>query len=265
MSRFANLEFDDKKKAAIRTTEQGTPVRDATFFHEKAQEAYLAGDLEAALLNYSRSLEQNSAFFEGWFGQVRMLIEMGEYEEAMLWADKSLELFPEHPMLLAAKSVACCRTGALDKAMAFSDNALSGKGVSSYVWLARTEALLARKSPTAERCLNNAINVAGNASAFVRMEAGRTLLRAGRCVSAMEHLQQTVAELPKAALVWFELGRCQAALGLPEAEVTFAQCLMLHPRWNPAQAALERFRNRSIFARVKAGLRRLFGGRHGDH
>ena len=80
-----------------RAAAQGAPPRDAEYFLEQAEKCFLAGDYELALRNFSRSLEQNPAQFEGWFGQVRMLIELGEYEEALLWADKALELFPEHP------------------------------------------------------------------------------------------------------------------------------------------------------------------------
>jgi len=260
MSRFANLEFDDGKRARLKGGATGTPIRDAAFFHCKAEDYYLTGDFEAALQNYSRALEQNSAFFEGWFGQVRMLIEMGEYEESILWADKALELFPDHPDLLAAKSVASCRGGALDKAMAYSDNAISRKGVTPYVWIARAEALLARRSKTAGHCLANAINIAGNAAPIVRMEAGRLLLRSGQCLTAMDHLRKAMSDLPKAALAWLELGRCQAALGLPEAEVTFTQCLILRPDWKRAENALARFRNRGLFSRIRGMFRRLFGG-----
>ena len=36
---------------------------------------------------------------------MRMLIELGEFREAKLWADKALERFPHEPELLAAKAV----------------------------------------------------------------------------------------------------------------------------------------------------------------
>jgi Flp pilus assembly protein TadD len=44
-----------------------------------------------------------------WTGQVRMLIELKEFHEAKLWADKALEKFPNEPELLAAKAVALAR------------------------------------------------------------------------------------------------------------------------------------------------------------
>ena len=180
-----------------------------------------------------------------------MLIELGEYEEALLWADKALELFPEHPDLLASKAVASTRTGDLEKAMAYTDNALSQKGATPYVWLARAEALLERGSATATHCVSNAVAAAGNSAPRVELEAGRTLLRAGHCAQALGHLRKAVGLLPGSALAWLELGRCQAALGFPEAAMTLSQCLTLRPDWPPARGRLDRFQRRGLLSRVQ--------------
>jgi tetratricopeptide (TPR) repeat protein len=180
-----------------------------------------------------------------------MLIELGEYEEALLWADKALELYPEHPDLLAAKAVASGRTGDLEKAMAYTDNALSQRGATAYVWLARAEALLQRGSATAMHCVSNAVASAAESKPRVELEAGRTLLRAGRCGPALGYLRKAVAALPQSALAWLELGRCQAALGFPEAAMTLSQCLTLRPSWRPARLALDRFQRRGLLERVR--------------
>jgi tetratricopeptide (TPR) repeat protein len=257
MSRFENLEFGEAKPGPLRTGgAEGTPVRSAGFFLEQADKQYLAGDFELALRNYSRALEQNAAEYEGWSGQVRMLIELGEYEEALMWSDKALELYPEHPDLLAAKAVAACRTGDLEKALAYTDQALTQKGATPAVWLARAEVLLERGSATAKHCVSNAVANAGNAAPAVELAAGRTLLRAGHCGLALGHLSKAVGFTPGAALAWLELGRCQAALGLPEAAMTLAQCLTLRPGWSPARDALDRFQRRGLLARVRSFLRR---------
>jgi tetratricopeptide (TPR) repeat protein len=255
MSRFENLEFGEAKRGPLKPGADGTPIRSAGYFLEQAEKLYLAGDFELALRNYSRALEQNPAEYEGWFGQVRMLIELGEYEEALLWADKALELYPEHPDLLASKSVASGRAGNPEKAMAYTDNALSQKGGTPYVWLARAEALLERGSATAAHCVSNAV-AAGNATPRVELEAGRTLLRAGHCAPALQYLRKAATLLPQSALAWLELGRCQAALGFPETAMTLSQCLTLRPHWQPARAALERFQRRGLLSRVQSFLRR---------
>ena len=255
MSRFGNLEFGDAKSRPIKAGADGTPIRSAGYFLEQAEKLYLAGDFELALRNYSRALEHNPAEYEGWFGQLRMLIELAEYEEALLWADKALEYYPEHPDLLATKSVASTRSGRLDKAMAYTDNALSQKGGTPYVWLARAEVLLERGSATAAHCVSNAV-AAGNASPRVELEAGRTLLRAGHCAAALGYLRKAAGLLPGSALAWLELGRCQAALGFPETAMTLSQCLTLRPNWPPAREALRRFQQRGLLSRVQNFLRK---------
>ena len=39
-----------------------------------------------ALQLYTRALGQNRAVIPAWVGQVQMLVELGEYHEARLWA-----------------------------------------------------------------------------------------------------------------------------------------------------------------------------------
>jgi tetratricopeptide (TPR) repeat protein len=73
-----------------------------------------------------------------------MLIELGEFREAKLWADKALERFPNEPELLAAKAVALGRSGDLQGALAFSDASIEERGDTPYVWLARGDVMLAR-------------------------------------------------------------------------------------------------------------------------
>jgi tetratricopeptide (TPR) repeat protein len=266
MSRFSHLEFDGKrdpgsKGGADGAQKSGTgePVRDAHFFYERAKGFWLAGNFEEALANYSRTLEKNSAFYEGWLGQVRMLIEMGEYPEAKIWSDKALELFPEHPELFSAKAIACVRDAEFDKAQAYCDNAIQKQGATWYVWLARAEVLLARRSRMAQTCLANAVNQAKGDAPLVRLEAGRVLARYQHYSSALEYLRPTIGDFPKAALAWYELGRCQARLGMPEAERVLNECVKLRPGWVLPARERDQFWRRGLGSRLSCFFRRLFG------
>jgi len=258
MSRFSHLEFGQKRRAED-DSPSGEAIRDEQFFRRRAEEAWLAGDFEKALQLYSRALEQQATFYEGWFGQVRMLIELGEYQEAILWTDKALELFPEHAELLAAKAIAWASDGDLQKAQAYSDNAVARKDPSSYVWLARARVLLKRKSRIAETCIRTAIGQAGPVVPIMRFEAGRLLMQNRRYAQAMEHLAEAASQLGGAALVWYEYGRCQAHLGLPGAATAFEQCLQLRPKWQEAAKALRRFRKRGILGRLRGFIKRALG------
>jgi len=122
MSRFINLEFGNDSNNQF---EPGTPalVKDEAYYLAEARTAFENGDFEPGLRFYSKVLEYNPKNAAAWTGQVRMLIELGEFREAKLWADKALERFPSEPELLAAKAVALGRCGDLQGALAFSDNA----------------------------------------------------------------------------------------------------------------------------------------------
>jgi tetratricopeptide (TPR) repeat protein len=248
MDRFSQLEFDET--VPERKSSQGEAIRDAGYFHREAVKCWLAGDYELALRNYSRVLERNSTIFDGWAGQVLMLIELGEYHEASVWADKAMELFPEHPELLALKAVACARDGKLEKAIAYSDNSINKDNITARVWLARAEVLFDRKSPVAENCIKKAVSGTGKVGPVIRLEAGRLLRRKGSYSDALGYLREVVKSFPKSALVWYELGCCQAKLGLSEGAVGLRQSLKLRPGWSEAREALIRLERRGFWRRL---------------
>ena len=248
MDRFSQLEFDEKMPERKRS--QGEAIRDADYFYKEALKYWLAGDFELALRNYSRVLEQSSTTFDAWVGQVLMLVELGEYKEATVWADKALELFPEHPELLAVKAVACCRDAKLEKAIAYSDNSISKDNVTARVWLARAEVLLNRKSSIAENCISKATSISGNMAPVIKLEAARLLRKKGNYSAAIGYLNDVVKVFPKSALAWYELGCCQSKLGLLEAKATLEQSLRLRPDWGLAKTALARCGNRGFFNKL---------------
>src|SRR4051812_3448061 len=116
MSRFVNLEFGGESED--RSTEQSSRTKDEAYYSGEARAAFESGNFEPGLRLYSKVLEFNPNNTEAWTGQVRMLIELGEFREAKLWADKALERFPHEPELLAAKAVALGRSGDLQGALA---------------------------------------------------------------------------------------------------------------------------------------------------
>ncbi len=248
MDRFSRLEFGDE--ASRKEARFGEPIRDADYFHREAVKYWLGGDYELALRSYARLLECDQTRFEGWAGQVQMLIELGEYREANLWADKALGFFPEHPELLALKAIACARDARMEQAVAYSDNSVAKDNPTPRVWLARAEVFLDRNEPISESCLHKAIGGAGELAGVVKLEAGQLLQRRRNFALAAQYLKEVVQILPKSALAWYELGRCQAALGLPEAAQSFEQSIRLRPRWEQAQAELNRVQNKGFFRRL---------------
>lgn len=237
MTRFSSLEFDDTGGQPERPA--GEEIRNEGYFYKQAIRYYLHGDFELALRNYSRSLEANSQFLDGWAGQVRMLIELQEYKEAIMWSDKAMELFPEHPEFLSYKAIACFRDARFSQAMAFSDNAISKDNPGAWAWMARAEVLIKKNRRIAETCIPKAFSCAGQLAPLIRFEAGRVLLRYGLYASAVEYLSGGVRDFSKSALAWLELGRCQRKLGHPQAKASLEQCTMLRGDWSQAEQELK--------------------------
>src|SRR6266699_6930005 len=157
MSRFVNLEFDGESEDQSRLSKP--LLKDEAFYCAEAQAAFENGSFEQGLRLYSKVLEFNPNNAGAWTGQVRMLIELGEFREAKLWADKALERFPHEPELLAAKAVALGRGGDLQGALVFSDAAIEERGDTPYLWLARGDVLLARQDPRANYCFDKALGL----------------------------------------------------------------------------------------------------------
>src|SRR5437879_10158242 len=158
MSRFNSLEFGEQFDDQL--PQQRELVKGEAFYMAEARAAFENANFEQGLRLYSKVLEFNPENASAWTGQVRMLIELGEFREAKLWADKALERFPHEPDLLATKAVALGRSGDLQGALSFSDASIEERGDTAYVWLARGDVLLAREEARADYCFQKALLVA---------------------------------------------------------------------------------------------------------
>jgi Flp pilus assembly protein TadD len=255
MSRFVNLEFEDGN--LLQPSQTGV-VKDEAYYLAEARTAFETGQFEPGLRAYSKVLEYNSKCVLAWTGQVRMLIELGEYREAKLWADKALERFPNEPELLAAKAVALGRSGDLQGALAFSDASIEERGDTPYVWLARGDVLLAREETRADYCFEKALLLAPH-DWFVLWLAARIRFFYEQFALALKLMQRAVELNPGNFLLWLEQGHCQQAIGLVgAAELSFTQAQQLNPQGQAANTALLRISNVGMVARWRGKLRELF-------
>jgi tetratricopeptide (TPR) repeat protein len=255
MSRFGNLEFggEFEEPQQARLT-----VRDEHYYLAEGLNAFAQADFEQALRSYARALEFNPASTPAWSGQVRALIELGEFHEGKLWADKALERFPHDPELLAVKAVALGRLGDLDAALAFSDASIEERGDTPYIWLARGDVLLARGEKRADYCFEKARGLAA-ADWFLHWLVARIRAFYKQFSLALKATQQALELKPDHAVLWVLAGQCQEALGLiGPARHSFEQALQLNPRAGDVFAALNRLADTGLLAR----LRGWWKGRH---
>jgi tetratricopeptide (TPR) repeat protein len=257
MSRFVNLEFSDESNGEFQPG--GKPAaKDEGFYLAGARAAFEDGNYEQGLRLYSKVLEFNPQNGAAWTGQVRMLIELGEFREAKLWADKALERFPNEPELLAAKAVALGRSGDLQGAMAFSDASIEERGDTPYVWLARGDVLLARSEQRADYCFEKALLLAPH-DWFTIFLAARVRIYYKQFILALKLIQQAVELHSGHFLVWVEQGQCQQALGMVgAAENSFRQAQQLNPRCQEAVNALLQISQTGTLVRLRGKLRGMF-------
>jgi tetratricopeptide (TPR) repeat protein len=257
MSRFGNLEFEGESEE--QPQKKSGLIKDDAFYMAEARSAFENGNFESALRLYSKVLEFNPQNAAAWTCQVRMLIELGEYREARLWADKALERFPHEPELLAAKAVALGRSGDTQGAIAFSDASIEERGDTAYIWLARADVLLARQEQRADYCFEKAMLLAPK-DWFIAWLAARIRYYYEQFAVAMKLLQQAVEWNAGHFLLWLELGQCQQALGLVgAAKDSFGLARQLNPGCHEVSLRLARLSEVGIWGRIRGWLRRYSG------
>jgi tetratricopeptide (TPR) repeat protein len=255
MSRFGNLEFGSEFEER---SGHESELKDESHYLADAKRAHEEGQFEKGLRTFAKVLEFNPQNPAAWSGQVRMLIELGEFREAKVWADKALERFPRDPELLAAKAVALGRIGDLKAALVFSDASIEERGDTAYIWLARGDVLMARKEKRADYCFDKALLLAPQ-DWFVHWLAARIRFFYEKFALALKLAQTALTFDSARSVVWLQIGQCQRALGMiAPAEISFQQALQLDSRCREAELALADLKGVSWFGSLRAKLNGLF-------
>src|SRR3954447_2385178 len=146
MGRFARLDFA-AQPAVVEPLGDEWPDLDEQGCMAAGEDQFQRGLYEAALIQYSRALRFNRDLAGAWLGQVRCLICLAEYREAVTWSSRALERFPASADLLAGKGLALVLSGDVGEGISYLDGAVEKRSPSPWVWLARGEALLAASQP----------------------------------------------------------------------------------------------------------------------
>jgi tetratricopeptide (TPR) repeat protein len=256
MARFDKLEFDASEE---KSGDPGGSTRaelDEAYWMKKADEDRRRGLYENALKYYSRALEEDKSLVDGWLGQVQMLVQLDEAQEAELWSRKALEMFPSNGDLMAARAQACCRMGDSREAHALNDGAIRQEGLSAYRWMVRGELLLAGKQEMEVHCFDKAQQI--DSDWLVPTEIGLIYLHYGKPSKALNRIRHAVETAPDEYHLWYLQGRCQMKLGfVHQARQSFQRCLDLCPRHADSLSCLEKLAAGGWSP--SAFLRRLFG------
>jgi tetratricopeptide (TPR) repeat protein len=256
--RFTRLELDQQldqqlQPATSATTgnaSQRLEERDSSYWMTSADTDRRNGLYDDALRHYSRALELDRALVPGWLGQIQMLIMLEEYPEAELWGRKALELFRNHPGLLAGRSQALCRTGDLRQAQALCDTSLAQQGQTAYCWVVRGEIMLARRDPIEQYCFDKACQT--DTDWLLNLEIAAIYLHYDLAAKALTHCRTAVEKAPGHPHCWYLQATVELQMSLSRpAENSFRRCLELKPNHADARAAIEDMRNgRGFFSRL---------------
>jgi tetratricopeptide (TPR) repeat protein len=222
----------------------------------KADEHRRRGLHENSLRYYSRALELDKAIPAAWVGQVQMLIMLGEFSEAELWARKSLEFFKGHGDLMAGRAQALARIGDRTRAMELADAALRQEGSSAYRWMVRGELLISAREGVDRHCFDRAVLAEGDW--LVPLEIALIYLHHDQPSNALAYSRQAVEKAPQSFYPWLIQGQCEAAVGFVKgAKSSFTRCLELSPRHLEASRQLAQLDSQGWS--IATGLRRLIG------
>lgn len=257
MGRFEHLEFDGQgrtnpaSKAALLASDEQRHL-------QRAKESFAKGDFEQALRDFSKVLEFNPINPDAWAGQIRMLIELDEYREANLWADKGLEKLPHAADLLAAKAVALARLGDTHAALTYSDNAMAEQGETPYVWVSRADVFLSTNESRYADCLERALQL-DQGDWLISWLASRVCSFYKKFAIALKHAQKAVELDSARAIAWAQMGHCQMALSLPHlAEKSFQQARELDSHCPAAHEGIKQLAQMGLWQRFSSGVRRFF-------
>lgn len=229
-SRFQNLELEESPRPNL----TAVPSRDADYYLQEAAAHELEGMFEPALRSFSASLRKDTTRAEGWCGQVRCLVQLEEFREAQVWSQKAAAILPASPQTRSARAYALARSGLLEEALQYSDQAfeLQPESKCPYLWLERSACLLAAgRTSSAERCMQKVREL--RADADWRQREALELLAFGHHEAAVGLLNDVVAARPGRANSWLLLARGYRLLGdRTRFQKALDQAGRLRPDWD---------------------------------
>ncbi len=254
--RFGHLELGGVRPGIVDESPADTRKFSEDEYVARAHELYRDGKFDDALRLYSRALGRNHHLEAAWVGQLRCLLAVEEYRELDTWAAKALEYLPDSPELLSVQAIALACEGHHTAAMQLSDRAVSKKGSTPFVWIARAWALGKPGERNADLCITRAVD-SGKTDWQIHADAASYFIAYEQFGSAIVHLQQASRLHPDCSYIWYQLGMCYVEVGLRnEAIAALNHAVKKDPRRQKYFDALREAEEQNLF---KSIWRRLFG------
>ena len=256
MARFDRIEYDSPDDESPELLGSRESEAGEAAWLRKADDQRRRGHYDNALRYYSRALELDKSIVAGWLGQIQMLVLLEEYDEAELWARKSLEIFKGQGDLMAARAQALGRVGDVRQAVELSDASLRQEGQSAFRWAVRGELMIAGRDDLDRHCFDKAVQL--NGDWLVPMEIALVYLARKVPSKALVRARDAVDRSPDQFYAWYVQGLAEQALDMaPQAVRSYERCLQLCPNHIEAGRRLTELAVRGSW--LGRGLRRLLG------
>ena len=233
----------------------------------RAREAYFRGFYHDGLKYYARALSLDELDPAAWTGQIRILVDVGRYDSAIYWADRSLRRLGGSDLVRNAKAFALASAGRISEAKEIINVPVGTEEV-PMIWLLRGEVLLKIKISFIQKlftphkgigrmgaffCFLRALSPEPNDS-FINQRIGLTYLLAGDVARAMEHLIFSLQVAPENPLTLYGLARCSTMINDNEQALSYVKrAIAGNPKLDCAFELLEWLHNPRL-----RNIRKLF-------
>lgn len=255
MARFEWIEYKDNEEKKEKLRDEVKPGHEdynEGHYLKLAEKAFQEGLLSNALKFFSRALHLNTMLKQAWIGQVLCLIGLGQYNEAVVWADKALDFCRDDADLLSAKAYALNRIGAKEEAMRQSDQSIEKGNLTWFVWIARGDIMLDTNGSDAEYCFLRAIELAGE-DWLAYMMIGTSFLSVHNASKALHYMQKALTLNGNSPLLYFHLANAFYHSGnIEKSKNCLKRAIELRPDFSEAFAMLEKLSRKSFIIKILA-------------
>lgn len=196
---------------------EAEPTYDAPGYMARGDESFFSGDPKQALRWYSRAMEVDNHCVDAWVAQIQVLILTGQLNEAKVWINRALSIFPDAPALLALRAVGHARSGMMRQAMASSDLILSKRGDDVIPWIARGHILMIDGNKNAEFCFDQCMRLSRETDWQVPFYLGLICEGERHWAKAIPHYEAALGRRSTLPYAWLRISKCHAVMGQREA------------------------------------------------
>jgi tetratricopeptide (TPR) repeat protein len=215
------IDFETGKLIEVEDEKRPESKDRIEYYINMAYEKYFYGFYGSALRYFALALNVDKKQVDAWVGQIRVMVDIGKFEEAIFWADEGLKHFPGSVMMEFAKAFALTYIGKIEEAKRIVNKPIK-KNEPSVLWFYRGEIIINIRLNFLQKifkpykgigkigaffCFIKALE-SNPKDAFLNQRIGITYLFADEIPRAYEHLKISLIAAPQNPLTLYCLAEC---------------------------------------------------------